>query len=359
MNKIGILTWHYYPNFGSALQAYALQSVIKGLGYKVSIINYRNPKFGNLSQFKQLYRYICAYIYDFCGFAGRYSNACLLFVSKYLNQTKQVVSIEQVQEMASGFDAIVYGSDQIWAPNVFNPIYMGENIPPSVRKVSYAASVGLDSIPFELVERYRILLSAFHAVSVRESEGRSLLEQTCGISSKVVLDPTLLLHADVYRKLKREVNGIAEPYVFCYFLNRDHEYTDCVRNYVKEKGLKVVGFSARSSDADWMQLFPQIGPCEFLWLIDNADVIVTDSYHGGIFSMLFHKNIHILERFSNDDPICQNSRIRQLDKYFDISNLITSSNCPIQDVGFDYAVFESRLSLLRKESYSYLEKSLG
>lgn len=353
------MTWHYYPNFGSALQAYALQHVITSMGYNVSIINYRNPKFGNVNRFKLYFRQICAYIYDFLGCVGRYSDAFLLFISRHFNQTSYVVSSNQFAKLSSNYDIVVYGSDQIWAPNAFNPLYMGENTPTFVKKVSYAASVGLNSIPFTLVDRYRSLLSTFHSVSVRESEGQKLLEETCGISSQVVLDPTLLLHADVYRRLKRKVNGIAEPFVFCYFLNKNHDYTDCVKRYVKEKNINVVGFSANPSDAKWMKLLPKIGPCEFLWLIDNADAVVTDSYHGSIFSMLFHKNIHILERFSNDDPICQNSRIRQLDTYFNISNLITSSNGKIQDVIYDYTIFESKLSSYRKKSYSFLEKSLA
>lgn len=362
MSKVGILTWHYYPNFGSALQAYALQTVIRGLGHDAKIIDYRNTKFGVPHRGKERIKCFLGRVYEVLGMnLPGCIDKFLMFRNRYFRQTRLLLSAEEYAHAVSEFDVIVYGSDQIWAPNVFNPIYMGGCLPDAGRPrrlVSYAASVGLDTIPEDKCAQYRRLLAAFHAVSVRETDGSALLKAECGIDSLVVADPTLLLSSADYRAISREVQGINTPYIFCYFLNKEHAYAEPIKAYARERGLKVYGVSAMEADAGWMELLDNVGPREFIWLIDHAAMVFTDSYYGTIFSLLMHKDLRTIERFSAQDPICQNSRIRQLCHYFHMDGLVCRAGDEIADAGYDHGVFETELQRLRTLSMEYLKTAL-
>ena len=360
-NKVGIVTWHYYWNFGSGLQAFALQKLISSMGYDVNIINYRNPKFGKHIKWKVLVKYL---LHNTVGLINKKIYDKTLqgvnnYHKRYLRQTRCFYEPEQIIEITKGYSILVYGSDQIWAPNVYNPIYMGVYIPEGIQKISYAASIGLNDIPDKLVGVYQQNLSSYKAVSVREDEGKELLKNKCGIDATVVLDPTLMISESVYRKMKKSVKGIKGKYIYCYFLNKDHQYRVIVERYAREHNLQIVGSSDRVEDSEWMNRLTNIGADQFLWLIDNAETIFTDSYHGSIFSLLFHKNLWTFVRFNENSPICQNSRIRQLQNNFGIEHRIISSNDIIDDSKvIDYIYFEKRLSELRADSYLFLKNAL-
>ncbi len=357
INRVGVLTWHYYQNFGSALQCFAIQTLLENLGKEVKVINYRNPNFGSVDMNKERLCYLLAPVLE--RISPRFKLANLRFRKKYIHETRLVMSHEAVWKIAQSYDAVVFGSDQIWAPNLLNPIYLGESIPDSIRKVSYAASIGLNAIPKELVPMYQKWLHSFYAVSIREEEGKSLLKKECNIESTVVLDPTLMEDVSVYRKMQREVIGIQRPFLFCYFLNKKHKYKDIVQKYAREHNLQIVAVSDKPEDAEWTTRLTGLGADHFLWLINNSETIMTDSYHGTIFSLLFHKNLWLFRRFEEDNPICQNSRIRQLQNDFNIAHRIISTDTVIDEsLPIDYQYFERQLSRLRSSSLSFLMNSL-
>lgn len=354
--KIAILTWHYYPNFGSALQAYALQEKLKALGYSVHILDYRNAKYGKVSSAKNRIKALLAHAAP-----GRFSYPFLSFQEDCLDLTRTTQHATDLPAMAKHFDAVVCGSDQIWAPNVFNPVYMLNFAPDSMKKISYAASIGLNDIPEELVPSYRTLLRRFRAVSVREKAGAALLTEKCGIHAEVMPDPTLLLSADAYEKLEKKPLIKDTPYLFCYFLNADHTYRDAVLAYAKKENLSLVGHSAKAEDADWMPLLNgKIGPREFLWLIHHAKAVITDSYHGTLFSLLFHRDFITFERFRKEDSLCQNSRIDQLRETFHIDNRIVSSgpDLTLEIPPMDDAAWEASVAGQRKKATEFLTEAL-
>ena len=358
VNRVGILTWHYYQNFGSALQCFALQTILESLGLKVKVINYRNPKFGSVDMRKEYFCYILAPILQF--FSKRFMLANLTFRKKYIKETRLVLTNEEICELSKHFDAVVFGSDQIWAPNLLNTVYLGEPIDVTVRKISYAASIGLNAIPDNLIPVYEQLLSDFHAVGIREIEGKELLKSKCCIDSNVVLDPTLMVDVSTYLKMQRRVKGIQTPYLFCYFLNKNHQYRETVQKYASEHNLQIVGVSDKVDDGDWMTRLTGLGADHFLWLINHADTIMTDSYHGSIFSLLFHKNLLIFQRFAEDNPICQNSRIRQLQTYFNLKQRVITTDSLIDGTSpIDYSYFDSKLSDLRVTSLKFLKNALS
>ncbi len=354
MKKIGIITWHHYPNFGGELQAYALQTHLRRLGYTVRIIDYRPYSKRRWAEVKYMLACLLSVVWK------RYYRAHPCFMARYFSQTRRVVEHEELVNMARQFDAVICGADQIWAPNVFDSAYMLDFVPEKVARISYAASVGLNDIPEKLRSVYQCLLSRFHRVSVRESMGATLLKNACGIDAEVVLDPTLLIEVSHWEALERKVDVPEAGYLFCYFLNAGHCYREATLRYARAHNLKIVGISRKPADAEWMQLVNNIGPREFLYLIHHARAIYTDSYHGAIFSLLYHKDFMLLERFLNTDAICQNSRIYQLRDWFNLqSRIVPSSECAGEDVPpFDYEDFEKKLCALRQHSMQFLTEAL-
>lgn len=359
--KIGILTWHYYKNYGSGLQAFALQETITRLGYDVNLINYRkfySPEPSPIKRLvKKILQYTVAYFSD--KVYDRVVNNTVVYQKRYLRETAMFTNSVELENISGGYDCLVYGSDQIWAPNVYTPIYMGAHVQKDVRKISYAASIGLNDIPEDLVETYKSNLSSYYSVAVREQEGKDLLKSKCNIDSTVVLDPTLMIDADTYRSMQRPVKGVKGKYIFCYFLNKEHKYKEKVQDYARKHNLQIIGTSDKEDDAMWMKRLANIGADQFIWLINNAETVFTDSYHGSIFSLLLHKNLWTYVRFAEDNPICQNSRIRQLQNNFNLSHRVITAEHEIDDSKMiDYDYFENRLEKLRKESLLYLKKAL-
>ncbi len=360
MTQIAILTWHYHNNYGSALQAYALQETIKGINSNVEILNYQNKLYSSKFIIRQIqkvdviYKMLCF----LCGKMRTYQ--FYRFRKKYFTQSKLYQNSAELKKSLEVYQTIVVGSDQIWAPNVFDPIYMLEFVDcKKTRKVSYAASIGLETIPASLLEIYQKLLSEFSFISVREEQGKKLLHEKCRLESCVVLDPTLLVDAKIYRQIMRPVQSIKSDYIFCYFLNGNHQYRKKVEEYAKRNNLNIYGFSANISDCKWMKILSNLSPQEFIWMIENASAVFTDSYHGTIFSLLLHKTFFVFQRFDSDDPICQNSRIRQLCATFNIDSriLIGEKECDECNI-YNWVLFEQQLSQQKQISLSYLREAL-
>lgn len=363
MKKLGVLTWHYYPNYGSRLQAYAICRYLRISGFDVILINYRNKLYGRSSFLRKLC-FSCIFLIPqnvFEQISKKLAFASQRFDKKHLPQTKEVNTEEQLRVLSNNYDSIICGSDQIWAPNVYNPIYMLNFVPDSINKISYAASIGLNSIPNDLVESYKKYIGRLNHISVRENKGKEILKTQCGIDATVVIDPTLLLPKEEWDMLKKP-SKIKGKYIFCYFLKKDHQYKDLVREFAKEKGYAIHGVSDNSDDASWMHLydFRSVGPCEFIGLIEGSEGIFTDSYHGTIFSMIYHKPFTLFERFNSSDKICQNSRIEQLKKYFGIDENVVrvDSLNTVKLNPVDYEAFEKSLALLREHSMSFLKNAL-
>lgn len=355
--KIGIITWHNGGNFGSVLQALALSSKLCELGYDAEIINYLPSPYGRFTFVRNLVVRILSNILP--RFKKRLYINSDSFRKKYMRQTNPLYNRSMLERAATVYDVIVCGSDQIWAPNVINNVYFADFAPKGVRKISYAASIGLNEIPRCLTNVYKEKLKNFYAISIREDVGKELLKSRCDINSSVVIDPTLLYGSTFYEKYEKSIKNIKHPFIFCYFLNDDNHYSSVVCNYAALYKLDIIGISSCERDAKWMLRLHDIEPGGFLWLIHHANCIFTDSYHGTIFSMLYHKRVWTFERFETNDPINQNSRIFQLHNYFGLTGIIINVETKeLDSTDIDYDRFEEQLTRLRLNSLNYLEKSL-
>lgn len=354
MNKIGIITWYYSNNYGSQLQSYALLMKLRSLGHDARLVTITsNHKLKNIFNIAFKTPYLRTLLFKMLHYTPSL---------RFIKECQVETYIDKSEGSTRSFDTFVCGSDQIWAPNVFNSLYMLDFVPDDVNKASYAASIGLESIPESMVNDYKKYISRINHVAVREDRGQEILMTQCGIDSTVVVDPTLLLEKGEYDKIKVST-PIKYKYIFCYFLKKDHQYKELIQKFSKKIGYQIVGISDNSNDKEWMHTFShaEIGPREFIGLIEGAQVVFTDSYHGTIFSMHYHKQFALFERFSNQDKICQNSRIEQLKKYFGINKNILRADAikEIELAPIDYNYFEKSLVSLREESLMFLKNALN
>lgn len=366
--KVGILTWHDPTNCGSTLQAYALHLYLQKQGIDTKIINYvpqwcrgdyMQSPLSTLSfkhKLKRLMkRSLLPFYYVLPSRLQNKINPFFPFYYHYCKITKPCLE-DSIAKVCKQFTTIISGSDQVWNPNFIDPIFLQNFVDGDINKISYAASLGCKTMPKELTELYKKCLHSFNAISVRESNGQEMLK-SIGINSQINIDPTLLIDASHYRSISRRVSCIKKPFAFCYFLSTDREYKTQVQKYVGEHRIEAVGFSANKEDYQWLQNTGPMGPLEWLWLVDNADIVLTNSYHATIFSLIFKTPFYTFVRFTQDNPICQNSRLEQLNKYFDIADYFVESNI-LEQPSFPFSRFEEQLLLLRKSAYKYLMSNI-
>ena len=366
--KVGILTWHDPSNCGSTLQAYALHLYLRNQGVDARIISYvpqwcrgdyMQMPLSKLSCKRQLKRLVkdglLPFYYHLPTQVQKKINPFFPFYYHFCKMTSACTE-DTIAKVCKPFTTIISGSDQVWNPCFIDPIFLQNFADNNINKISYAASLGGKKMPEELANLYKSCLSSFRAISVRENDGRDMLK-SIGVNSEVHIDPTLLIDAAHYRSISRSIPHTTKPFAFCYFLPTDREYNLQVQEYIKKHNLEAVGFSANKEDYDWMHSVGNMGPLEWLWLVDNAAVVLTNSYHATIFSLIFHTPFYTFVRFTPEDPVCQNSRLEQLNSYFDIADYLIEKVIPEQPV-FPFSRFEERLPALQKHAYDYLKGNI-
>lgn len=318
MKKVGLMTC-YMNNFGACLQAYALQSTIEHFGYPCEIIKYtpiRSLKEYNFlvtlalqmrSRLKSLHD--PNYAYEI----ARKKNFDA-FKKKYLKFGKAVYNeIEELYAKVPDYDVFVTGSDQIWNPMIHNgannKAYFLDFVPQGRKRIAYAPSIGLTKLPAACEQEMGELIDRFDAVSVREADGKRIVDQISKKECRVVLDPTLLKTREDWLEMAPPPL-VQEPYIFCYIFS-DQDYIGNFIQYVqKQLGLKVVTipFTKREYESDALKI-KSAGPLEFLSLIQNAALILTDSFHATAFSVNLNVPFYSLLRNTPDEKNNMNSRI--------------------------------------------------
>ena len=373
MNKNIALLTCFLDNCGACLQAYALQETIKSLGYNVEIIKYTEP-YGyykatarNRSSLMDIYRCIRFKKFRDNYFSGMYRQTAFnKFRKKHLRFSKEEYSSsDSLVPLPQKYDAFVCGSDQIWNPLFYdkcNPAYYLSFVDETTRKVAYAPSIGLFDIP----EKYRAdfvrYIERIDFLSLREKHGCELVEKYTGRTADHVLDPTMLICADEWKKLIKSKRAAA-PYVFCYLFGTHDYYTEVIERISRQLNCEVKIFPVHERDLN--PKFTQVrntGPIEFLSLVNNARFVITDSFHATVFSLLFKKPFYTLLRDSDFETASMNSRVYSLLESVDLlDRLLTKEealNIQISMVnGFDQV--EAKLNMLRSKSKQYLKDALG
>lgn len=366
MKKIGILTFHRATNYGAILQAYGLLSYLNNQGYEAKIIDYAPSGMGRLfmpikaTSIKAIIKSILLNVYNLRSLRRRYKK--LKVFTKYINGvlplTKKVSGVNNVPK----FDAYIVGSDQIW--NVcftggIDPLYWGVFNRKEGKMISYAGSAAenMDN-SFYSNDNYK-LLETFDSISVREYELQKYLEDKLPNKSiSKVLDPTLLAGPECFKQLTKGQRIISNKYILIYQVIRSRN--DSVYEYAKKiahkfgcevieinrSKINIIGSNTNSYNRI-------VDPSMFVNLFQHAEYIITTSFHGTAFSLLFNKPFSVI---SINDAI--NSRAKDLLDSVGLSSRLITLPAEIEASSINWQDVNSNLDELRKKSEYFLAEAL-
>ncbi len=202
------------------------------------------------------------------------------------------------------------GSDQLWNPVWLNPAYFLTFAPEGKRKIAYAASMGIKTMPPKgKIRKIQAWTKGFAAISVREQEGAELLEQMTGFRPDVMPDPVCLLSREEWETVTAP-SPAGEPYILCYFIGENEKYREKVREMSRETGLRVLEIPVTAEGYQGgFETLEGIGPEAFLGAVKGAACLCTDSFHGLVFGTLFNIKTELIRRYREDDPESKNSRV--------------------------------------------------
>lgn len=304
--NVGILTFHFSDNYGAALQAYALRRWLTEHGHRASFIDYRPAHIehgGRLSlptspeklkaNLKVVYLALSSFMNQHFGNRDQ-RDKFVRFRERFLDVASDAAPADNGASLAAAqaFDLIVAGSDQIWSPSQhfgFDPNYFLAFADAfRARKISYAASFGRDRVSLAEAAQLPHLLHHFDAISVREASGVTLVEQATGQRPANVPDPTLL-HDNYTELTDRAPTPQDEPYVFCYGLRSPDNIRQTAELVSRQLNCRIL--SPHNPHRRWAEIGTTVypDPGEWVSLVKNARFVVTNSFHGTVFALLFRK----------------------------------------------------------------------
>lgn len=361
--KVGILTFHASHNYGSMLQAYALQKVLANLGVENEIINFRSDIQKSLIPPHISFRHPRSSIVKFLKEPGKTVRLMCKFsrfekfIRECLNVTQELSSAEDVVAFVNNanYNAIITGSDQIWNPGCwdFDMCYLAD-FPYSGKRIAYAPSLGSNPsrISEKEYDKMGRAINRYHAVSTREANGQKCLNRITDKHVSVVLDPTLLLESEEYLGLANAKVNISEPYIFYYTPRDEPGYFDKAKKLAQLTGLKILvtqDYPEYKSDRIVRKL--DCGPKEFLTIIKNAAYTIGNSFHLLAFSLIFRKEFLLL---SND----ADSRMLNILAPLGLQNRLIIGESVVLPSPIDYSAVEPALTHARNQSVDYLRSAL-
>lgn len=340
--KIGIMTyWWSDENYGQILQNYALQRYLSNQGHEPYLIKYFPPKDYRYAWIRRNLKFLkliipgkrTEYLRERALVRANKQRSFNEFKRKYLVTTARVYGYKDLIINPPSADVYITGSDQVWntysngekltydQKNQFRAFLLDFGAS-EVSRVAYAASWGRRSISQEEKDICRTVLKKFCYLSVREKAGVDICKEL-GYNAKLIADPTLLFAAEDYRELYQETidREALGDYVFLYYRGSGDIDIDEVYEWAKSKKLKVIfvpynGFS----DKDHRMIYPTIQ--KWLYFIDNAEYVITDSFHCGLFSILFNKKLGVVK--ATTQGVGTNTRF---DSLFEIMGIGTRYIC--------------------------------
>lgn len=369
--KIGIITWFNHENYGTKLQAYALQRYLRNKENNVTLLNFSlddsAPKTkSHNSIFTKIYLRIGYYKLKF--YMEKYSAELnkksvefTKFTESYCDISEQINTDSEYISLCNTYDALIFGSDQIWNPNWFHKFYYADFQQINTRRIAYAPSFGVSQIPFSMYEDYRRVLNRFSKLGVREKSGVSMIEEISGKKSELVCDPTFLLSANEWMKLEINPGIKKDKYILCYFLTDNFNHWIAVKKYARMKKMKIITIPVGGhSYSKGETIITDATIQNFIYLIHNADVVLTDSFHGSVFSLIFEKQFYVFERHNNKSKQSQNSRILNLLSEMNCNqNLVKHNSKQINEYYLDYSIINPCKSKIIEESKKYIDYSIS
>lgn len=368
--KLGGITW-WRNNYGSILQAYALQSFLReNLGQDYIIINQYSKKMASVSNLiKKLKEY--GIKPTFKRLVGRFGLPQLrrrvrnlqLFVDEKLITTEGVYSEETISDTNIDFDGFICGSDQIWNPvnTSLDSMYWLGFADKNKLRISYAPSIGIENAENNMREKIKSNLVNFDAISSREESGSRLINDIMGGTvCTTVADPTFLVDKKLWDDLS-DYQVYKGKYIFAYILKGTKQERKTIERFAKNKKLPVLAIPFLDSEhlVSYDFKFGDVkkwdaSPADFISAIRNAEYIFTDSFHCIVFSCFYHKKFYVFQKKGK----LQMSRILGLQDLLLTGNRVISSDCTpevIESVpDINWTLTEKRIKKYRNSSRKFL-----
>lgn len=360
--RIGIVTQPLHWNYGGILQNYALQTVLKRMGHEPITILYQD--------IIPVHKYILitvksCLLYIFPSKRREFSSRNALsialkgrstekFVHDHICTTASVKSYGRHLIKKYKLDAIITGSDQVWRPaynKYLYDMYLKFSMNSEIKKIAYSASFGVDTWEYTDIETRECsrLAKRFDAISVREQSGVSLCKEYLGISSTHVLDPTLLLNGDDYSELCNSIPINSDKYIAAYILDNSKKSDETLEIISGELEMPFKKFTSGSNNSLTVE--------QWIAIFRDAAFVVTDSYHGAVFSIIFQKQFIV---FLNQGRGA--ARIESLLEGLSLQDRIFGSNKGIDSIfrhKIDYNQVVTALSEKQSFSTQFLSNAIN
>lgn len=296
MKRIGIVTFHRALNNGAVLQAIALERAVSKLGAKAELVDYKCPKIENdysIINFRQgLKKFILSL--KMAPQVSKQRENFKKFYQEKMNISSKRYTKKNIKEANKYYDAFIAGSDQVWSPTCagFDENYF-LTFAEDKKKYSYAASLGQNRLPNDLIKEYRKRLDSFKKLSCREESACVELKNILDKPVYCHIDPVFLLDQSDWKELIGPAI-IEEDYIFVFRVNVPVSLFVFAEQLSNKLNMKLVYSDGRKIYFNKkVHYIPGISPDIFLNLLSNASCVVTNSFHGVAFSAIFHKKIYV------------------------------------------------------------------
>lgn len=386
INKVAIVSCYFQKNYGSALQALATQKILDEYGIENVTIRYDGLEHQIKKQKYKYYArqllnpeivlgklgYIKAKIKKKFGKSKlsenmRLRDEAIKKFEKNFKLSPKVNSFTELAEFVSVYDAVLVGSDQLWLTSNLDADYYTLNwVPDGIKRISYATSFGVSSIPKKYYTFAAKFLNKIDYLSVREETGKQIVRDVCGRDATVICDPTIMFSGEQWLQIQKKEPLYKKKYIFCYFLGDNPDQRDFVKRLKNATGCDIVAILHLNvyvpSDEEYADYTPYaVDSADFINYIRNADYICTDSFHATVFSILNKKKFFTFRRFKANYVLQTNSRLDSLLEAVGLENRILNGNADVHqwvNKEIDYTSVDEKLEKMRAVNREFLEKAL-
>lgn len=361
--KAGVITFHSAHNFGASLQTWALQQALLDLGVEPCVINYHTPVIDDLydpiketdpkkrtKKIKQLEKKNPKSLLRY----ERYSQ----FIKDNFTMFGNYTCYEELEKETEKLDAYITGSDQVWNSQHiggYDPAYFLEFAPKDALKISYAASTGRSYILPIYHDKVRHALESFTSIAVREASSAPAVQALTSHKVNVVADPTFLIPGEKYNAIKKAPD-IKEKYIFVYMMENNPQVVAFANSISRALGLPIVQRRQKKFFINEIDNTYTSTPGEWLGFIENAELVITNSFHGTVFSAIFEKPF--VSMLHSDTG----SRTIDLLKALDLEDHMILDPTEFDDFDQfqikDKEMLRKRIDALRKDGLTYLRQAL-
>lgn len=369
MKKIIMTTFFKAENYGAALQAYALQTILRQKGYDAEILNYRDSAIEDCYKIigirrENLYLIIRASlgVLLFYGRRKKRHEQFLKFQRQYLKiGSKEYWSAEEVKKNPPDAEIYLTGSDQVWNTSItkgVSDIYTLNFGQDKIRRIAYVASIGVRKFSQSDAEILKEKVSKIDEVSVREVTAQNELENLLREKKiDVTLDPVLLRSRKEWETDISDFIRTKEKYILAYHVTEEPEFRKIAKKLSDVTGLKIIHFECRKKYGNVLYSAYTEGPMKFVNLIKNAEYVVTTSFHGTAFSIIFHKKFWVVP------PEDVGSRVTDMLERFEILDRAVYTLEEFKKKKYNQEIDYEKVNVLlekeREKSLQWLSTAMG